>query len=83
MVTDDNFAWTGPFPTAPTAAVRLDDCHDWTSNSASDLGDGGDTGQTNCGFTAGKARTPVIRRHHVMLPAVPSNGRIIRQAASP
>ena len=45
-VTDDNFAWTGTFPDGTTGGGEAQDCNAWTSDSASDNGDGGNTGQT-------------------------------------
>ena len=63
-VTDDNFIWTGTVPDG-TNGDGLPDCQDWTSNSASDIGTGGNTGQTSFGFTTG-LEDSCDKTHHVM-----------------
>jgi hypothetical protein len=64
MITD-NFIWTGAFPNGTNGGGALDDCQAWTSNSASDVGDGGVPIETNAGFTTGVEDT-CDQSHHVM-----------------
>lgn len=64
LVTDDNFAWTGTFPDGTTGGGEAQDCNDWTSDSASANGDGGNTGQTSFGWTLG-AQDSCSASHHV------------------
>ncbi len=64
LVTDDNFAWTGTFPDGTTGGGEAQDCNAWTSDSASDNGDGGNTGQTSYGWTLG-SQDSCSASHHV------------------
>ena len=50
---------------ATTGAVRLSNCQDWTSNSASDIGTGGNMTETDAGFTTGFLDN-CDQSHHVM-----------------
>ena len=63
-VIDDNFAWTGTFPDGTTGGGEAQDCNAWTSDSASDNGDGGNTGQTSYGWTLG-SQDSCSASHHV------------------
>ena len=63
-MTDDNFAWTGTFPDGTTGGGEAQDCNAWTSDSASDNGDGGNTGQTSYGWTLG-SQDSCSASHHV------------------
>jgi hypothetical protein len=64
MITD-NFIWTGTFPNGTNGGGALDDCQDWTSASAGDVGDGGVPIETNAGFTTG-VEDSCNASHHVM-----------------
>jgi hypothetical protein len=64
-VTDDNIIWTATLPSGNQEGDSSTNCQDWTSNSASDIGVGGNTGQTSFGFTTG-LEDSCDKTHHVM-----------------
>jgi hypothetical protein len=62
---DDPFVWTGTYPDGDNGGGALPNCQDWTSDSASDTGTGGNMIETNAGFTTG-GQDSCDRSHHVM-----------------
>jgi hypothetical protein len=50
---DDPFVWTGTYPDGANGGGALPNCQDWTSDSAGDVGTGGNMIETNAGFTTG------------------------------
>jgi hypothetical protein len=61
----DDFVWTGTYPAGDNGGGQLPNCRDWTSDSASDTGTGGNVMETNAGFTTG-SQDSCDRSHHVM-----------------
>ncbi|MFO1037794.1 MAG: hypothetical protein U1E45_13185 [Geminicoccaceae bacterium] len=64
-LTDDFTVWTGTAPDGTNAGGELQNCNDWTSNSASDIGTGGSASATNAGFTTG-VQDSCDNAHHVL-----------------
>ena len=62
---DDPHVWTGTYPAGNNGGGELPNCQDWTSDSASDIGTGGNMIETNAGFTTG-FQDSCDQSHHVM-----------------
>ncbi|MFO1075491.1 MAG: hypothetical protein U1E17_22895 [Geminicoccaceae bacterium] len=65
VVTDDAVIWTGTLPDGTSGGGELASCNGWTSDLASDNGDGGNSFETNAGFTTG-IEDSCDKTHHVM-----------------
>jgi hypothetical protein len=57
--------WTGTYPAGNNGGGQLPNCQDWTSDSASDIGTGGNMIETNAGFTTG-LQDSCDQSHHVL-----------------
>jgi hypothetical protein len=62
---DDPHVWTGTYPAGNNGGGQLPNCQDWTSDSASDIGTGGNMIETNAGFTTG-LQDSCDQSHHVL-----------------